>query len=77
MKDEVNSGDLKNYGYSMDDALDLLYLSKKYCTTPIDKACLEFLKTERTVDNVLLIYETLQVFDEAELELDTIKFLTL
>ena len=68
LKENVTVQDLTNSKLTMTEVLHLLYIAKKYDNPPIHIACVEFIKNETTIRNVVEVHETLKSMNEDELE---------
>lgn len=60
---------------TVETAFSTLYASKKYCISSLSDICIDFLKSNLSTENVLLIFSNALQFDEDELAEICIKFI--
>jgi hypothetical protein len=53
----------------------VMYAAKKYAVQGLETSCREFLKSKMSVDNVCTIYEQAHLFDDAELQADSLQYI--
>jgi BTB/POZ domain-containing protein 1/2 len=65
----------ENADLDEDSVMNVLYAAKKYAVQGLETACREYLKSQKSVDNVCTILEQAHLFDDEELQASCLQFI--